>query len=143
MANQTGIETLTVTELARASSVAPHVVRYYARIGLLSPGRNHQNNYKLFSRQDIARLNFIRKAKLLGYTLGEIAQILNHAGHGESPCPMVRNIIEKRITENRQKLDELIKLQKRMERALDDWRERPDRLPDGDMVCHLIESAFD
>jgi len=137
------IENLTVIELARLSNVAPHVVRYYARIGLLSPRRDSNNGYKLFAQRDVARLRFIRKAKLLGYTLGEIAQILNHASHGESPCPLVRDIIERRINENRQKLDEMMELQKRMEYALSDWRERPDRLPDGDTVCHLIESVVD
>ncbi len=121
--------------------MAPHVVRYYTRIGLLSPKRNRNNGYKLFAQSDVARLRFIRKAKMFGYTLAEIAEILNHASHGESPCPMVRSIIEKRIDENRKKLDELIELQKRMECALSDWRGRPDRLPDGDMVCHLIESV--
>lgn len=143
MPNRTGIENLTVIELARLSKVAPHVVRYYARIGLLSPRRDGNNGYKLFAQRDVARLRFIRKAKLLGYALGEIAKILDHANHGESPCALVRDIIEKRIDENRQKLDELLELQQRMEHALCDWRERPDRLPDGDMICHLIESVVD
>lgn len=143
MTTQTHIENMTVTALARSSEVAPHVVRYYARIGLLSPARDSNNGYKLFAEGDVARLRFIRKAKLLGYTLGEIAKIFNHASHGESPCPMVRDIIEKRIDENCRKLDELMKLQKRMEQALGDWRVQPDRLPDGDRVCHLIESLVD
>jgi len=143
MTTQTRIEELTVTALARSSEVAPHVVRYYARIGLLLPKRDSNNGYKLFAQSDVARLRFIRKAKRLGYTLGEIAKILNHASHGESPCPMVRDIIGKRIDENRRKLDELLELQNRMEHALSDWGERPDQLPDGDRVCHLIESVVD
>ena len=143
MTNQTGGNRLTVAELAHSGEVAPHVVRYYARIGLLSPERNSQNGYKLFAQGDVVRLRFIRKAKLLGYTLGEIADILNHAHQGESPCPIVRDIIARRIDENRRKIGELVDLQRRMEKALCDWQEKPDRLPDGDMVCHLIESVTD
>ena len=143
MASHYPLSNLTVTELARSSDVEPHVVRYYTRIGLLSPSRDSHNGYKLFSREDVGRLRFIRKAKLLGYTLNEIARIIDHAGHGESPCPIVRDIIERRIWENRKKLDELLALQNRMEQALDDWRRRPDKLPDGDMLCHLIESFID
>lgn len=55
---------------------------------------------------------------------------------------MVREIIERRIDENRQKLTELMELQWRIEHALSDWRERPDRLLDGERVCHLIESVL-
>lgn len=143
MDRQNQLTDLTVTELARSSEVEPHVVRYYTRIGLLSPKRNSNNGYKLFSLGDVRRVRFIRKAKLLGYTLGEIAKIIDHASQGESPCPVVREIIEKRITENRHKLNELMALQNRMEQALEDWQDQPDKLPDGDMICHLIETAID
>lgn len=143
MTSHNPLQNLTVTELARSSEVEPHVVRYYTRIGLLSPARDSHNGYKLFSSGDVARLRFIRKAKLLGYTLGEIAKIIDHASHGDSPCPIVRDIIDKRIDENRKKIAELMELQQRMEQARDKWRERPDRLPDGNTVCYLIESLFE
>ena len=51
---------------------------------------------------------------MLGYKLGEIASILEDAGRGQSPCPRVREIIRRRIRENRRKLDDLIELQWRM-----------------------------
>jgi len=64
-----------VREVARRSGVADHVVRYYTRIGLLKPSRNLHNRYKQYKESDISRLRFIRQAKSLGYTLGEIARI--------------------------------------------------------------------
>ncbi len=129
-----------VTELARAASVTPHVVRHYTRIGLLKPFRNEENGYKLYNRHDLNRLMFIRRAKYLGYTLADIRGILDEARHGNSPCPHVRRIIQKRIEENRAKLSELALLQDRMEDALNEWRKLPDGMPDGDSVCYLIES---
>jgi len=131
---------LTVSALAKSANVSRDQVRYYTRIGLLNPVRNQNNGYKLYSPEDITRMLFILKAKNLGYTLKEIEQILSHTHHGHSPCPMVRDIIEERIEANRRKLDELMELQLRMEKAASVWKKLPDKVPDGDSICHLIES---
>ena len=130
----------TVNELAARAAAPPHVVRYYARIGLLKPRRHQENGYRLFGKQDARRLRFIRLAKRLGFTLSEIGEITEHADHGESPCEDVRRIIQHHIRENRARIDEMLKLQNRMERALKKWEGMPDGVPDGHSVCHLIES---
>lgn len=132
----------TVTQLANRAEVTADTVRHYAHIALLSPRRNPQNGYKLFKEDDIRRLHFIRQAQNLGFTLGEIRKILDHSSNGDSPCPQVREIIQRRIAENRAKLDAMLVLQKRMESALSLWDTMPDGSPDGASVCHLIESII-
>ncbi len=132
----------TVSELATRASVTPDTVRHYVQIGLLQPRRNPDNGYKLFETADVQRLLFVRQAKSLGFTLNEIREILAHAQQGESPCPRVREIIHRRITENRRHLDELIALQQRMESALASWETLPDGMPSGESVCHLIEEVM-
>lgn len=131
---------LTVTELANRSGTTPHAVRYYTRLGLLRAERNPDNGYHLYKLRDITWLRFIRQAKQLGYTLNEIKEIMHDADQGRSPCPRVRKIIQQRIVENRLHLEALMALQTRMENALLDWADKPDGIPDGDSVCHLIES---
>jgi len=133
---------MTVAELANCAEVNPDTVRYYVRIGLLKPTRDRNNGYKLFTGQDLNRLRFIRKARSLGYHLSEIREIFSEAAQGRSPCPRVRDIICKRIEENRRRLDEMLALQERMEQALSVWQNLPDGLPDGHSVCHLIESEL-
>jgi len=131
---------LTVAELERASGVPSHVIRYYTRIGLLKPGRNPGNGYKLFGPAHLTRLLFIRRAKSLGCSLKEIREICRSAEKGKSPCPRVREIIENRVRNNREKLDSQLLLQTRMEKAVQAWRRLPDGVPDGDSICHLIET---
>jgi len=130
----------TVTQLARYAGVTSDAVRYYVRLGLLKPVRDPCNDYRLFEKEDIKRLRFIRQAKGLGYTLDDIAQIFTDAENGRSPCPRVREIIHHRMQENRQRLDELNALQTRMEDAMQQWSAMPDGIPDGHSICHLIES---
>jgi len=131
---------ITVKELAKRTGVTPDTVRHYVRIGLLKPRRNPGNRYKLFADADVRRLHFIRQAKSLGYTLDEIEKIFHDSSRGRSPCPRVRDIIHSRIHENRVRLAELNALQQRMEDALARWQTMSDGMPDGESVCHLIES---
>ena len=131
---------LTVSNLARKTNVPLDTVRYYTRIGLLKPARNPANGYKMYNFSDTTRLQFIVAAKDLGFTLAEISHILDEAEHGHSPCPLVRGIIEGRIVENREKINQLKRLQKKMENAMEGWSEMQDSMPNGESVCHLIES---
>lgn len=132
---------MTATILAKQSDVSLYTVRHYTRIGLLKPIRNLQNNFKVYQPSDAVRVRFIQAAKNLGFSLAEIADILDEAKHGNSPCPMVREIIVRRIEENRHKIKEMQKLQKKMENALEDWSKMKNSMPTGDSVCHLIESV--
>jgi MerR family transcriptional regulator, Zn(II)-responsive regulator of zntA len=134
---------MTASTLAKRADVPLFTVRYYTRIGLLKPSRDMRNGYKIYKQSDKDRLKFITAAKELGFTLAEIEDILEHAVHSKSPCPMVRDIVEKRILENKQKIAELKRLQKRLETAADMWTEMKNSTPDGHSVCRLIESFAD
>lgn len=133
--------TMIVNELATRSGVPAHVVRYYARIGLLTPKRDAHNGYKHFTAKDVSRLRFIRLAKSLGFTLSEIREILRAANRGDSPCRRVRGIISDRIVQHRKELEHVRALQDHMEKACTQWRAMPDRVPDGNSIWHLIEST--
>ena len=133
---------MTVSELAKQSGVTPDTVRYYTRMGLLQPKRNPDNGYRLYKITEIEWIRFIRQAKTLGFTLHEIQEIMESRNKGNSPCANVRAILQYRIVENRQHLNELVALQDRMEKALLQWAEIPDGHPDEKSICPLIESVI-
>lgn len=130
-----------VKELADIAHVSPDAVRYYTKEKLLKPKRDKSNHYKIYGRDDLVRLLFIQRAKTLGYTVSEIKKILDASEKGESPCPMVRAILENKVVKNKQLLEESLALQKRIENAIKNWRRLPDGIPVGDSICHLIESV--
>ncbi len=131
---------LQVKEMARHCNVPPDTIRHYTRIGLLNPTRDPINGYRQFSMSDTKRLNFIRRAKNLGFSLNDIKHIFAECQKGKSPCPMVRDLIEHRIRANRARLERLMELQIHMEQALAEWTHMPDGIPGGDNICQLIES---
>jgi DNA-binding transcriptional MerR regulator len=115
-------------------------VRYYARVGLLTPKRNPGNGYRDFGAADVQRLWFIKRAQSLGFSLSEIGTIIRQAKQRKSPCPMARDIIQKRLARTGEELEQLILLRDRMKKAAMRWKRLPDRVPHGDEICRLIES---
>jgi len=134
------MKNITVNDVAKQANVSAGIVRYYSRIGLVKPKKNRINGYKLFDSRDVSRIIFIRKAKSLGYTLSEIRKILSHATAGKTPCPIVRQIIERRFEENRRHINYMLSLQAIMEKAVKQWNSLPDGVPNRDTVNVLIES---
>ncbi|WP_163577905.1 MerR family transcriptional regulator [Halomonas faecis] len=129
-----------VSELARHAGVTAETVRHYTREGLLSPDREPSNGYHRYDETDLERLRFIQRARTLGFSVAEVRDILVHADHGDSPCPMVRDLLAARLPEIHRRIAELQALAARMEQALDAWADMPDGTPDGHSLCRLIES---
>ena len=134
---------LTVMGLARSAGVPDHVVRFYARSGLIRPARQAANGYRQFVPLDVKRVRFVRAAQSLGFTLAEIREILRRSRQGKTPCPLVRDIFARRLGENRERLEYVLALQERMQRASAAWQHMQDRVPHGDDLCVLIEAVVD
>lgn len=132
---------ITVNALSKHSGVSAHTVRYYSRIGLLNPRRDPKHGYRVFGSADLSRLRFIRSAQHLGFTLNEIYEILGIPEKGQPPCQRVRDILSRRICENQRKIDQLVRLQSRMEKTMAVWRRLPDDVPAKNGVCRLIDCA--
>jgi len=68
-----------IGELCAKAGLPRDTVRYYERQGLLEkiPQPNVSNNYKVYSAVDLQRLKMIKHAKMLGFTLSEIGDVLN------------------------------------------------------------------
>ncbi|NQY85532.1 MAG: MerR family DNA-binding protein [Alcanivorax sp.] len=89
---------------------------------------------------DLSRLRFALKARSLGFTLGDVRELIEESEGGETPCPRVRSLIEARLAEVEARIRELSELSARMRAAMDDWSRAPDcHLGDG-RVCGLIDS---
>jgi len=70
---------MTIGKLAAAEGVGVETVRFYQRRGLLATPERRDSGYRQYSEADRSRLVFIRRARELGFTLGEIADLLGPA----------------------------------------------------------------
>jgi DNA-binding transcriptional MerR regulator len=97
---------MTIGTAAKAAGVAVDTVRYYEREGLLSSAERTASGYRVFSPSDVERLRFIRKAKALGFTLADIADLLR-LQDGGGPRTEVRSRARARIEDLSRKIAEL------------------------------------
>lgn len=91
---------------AKAAGVSVDTVRYYEREGLLDDIARSESGYRSYLDKDIGRLCFIRKAKALGFTLEDIADLLQlQNGHGSREA--VRQRARQRINDLDHKINQL------------------------------------
>ena len=132
-----------VSELAKVLNTTPDTVRYYSRIGLIKPIKNTENGYKSYNQLAQQRLKFILSARQLDFSVEEIKEILLVADNGSTACPLVREIVEHRLAETEKKFNNALALRNVLISAIDDWKNKPDKSPTGDMLCHLIQGGND
>ena len=106
-----------IGELEARSGASRHTLRYYEQIGLISPTRR-TNNYRVYTAQTLQDLNFIQRAQSMGFSLGEIGQILDAQRNKTIDCADGAKLIEKKMAEIRQKVADL----KSIYRYLDEER---------------------
>ncbi len=69
--------TYTIGKLAKAAEVPVSTVRYYEKRGLLTPDQRTPSSYRLYGEESLQRLRFIRAAQTSGFTLEDIAMLLD------------------------------------------------------------------
>ena len=129
-----------VSELANALNTTSDTVRHYTKIGLLKPTKRSDNGYKFYNQAQQQRLGFILTARHLGFTVKDITEIFNETDKSNPACPIVRDIIEKRLVEVEQKFQQMQTMMQLMQQARNEWQNLPDKAPDSHSICHLIDA---
>lgn len=131
-----------VKQLATQMDVTPETVRYYTRVGLLTPVRSKINGYQEYTQYDRRRLKFIISARQLGFSVKDIQQIITQSDQGHCPCPLTRKLITERLAQTEALFQETLKLRNRMHAAIAQWETSPNGAYGSD-ICSLIESFVD
>ena len=106
------IESLTIGRLARAVGVNLETVRYYERRGLLPKPPRSGSGYRLFPAEAKRRLRFIRRAQELGFSLGEIRELLSLRVAPTAKSADVRRRAQAKITDIEAKIRSLQSMKK-------------------------------
>lgn len=108
-------------ELARLAGVSPDTLRYYERLGLLPPAPRSAFGYRLFPREAIVRVQLIRSALSIGFSIRELSDILRERDSGGAPCRRVRRLIGEKLTSLEARLRDLKSLRRVLRSKLAEW----------------------
>lgn len=125
-----------IGELACRTGVNIETIRYYEREGILPAPAREANNYRMYSDRHVRRLQFVRRARGLGFTLEEVRALLSMIDGGEYTCAEVKALGEQHLKDIQKKIADL----HRMEHALSDLVAQcsGEQTPD----CSMLETLF-
>ncbi len=128
---------MNIGQAARASGVSAKMIRYYERVGLLSPAGRTRAGYRVFSDDDVHALRFVRRARDLGFPVADIVQLLSLWRDRDRESGKVKELARAHLTELRAKMQELQAMAATLERLVTscDGDERPS--------CPIIDELAD
>ena len=115
---------LYIGELAKQVGLNPKTIRYYEEIGLLPRSERTDSNYRVYRPEDMRRLEFIKKAQVLGLSLAEIKEILAIRESGKLPCQHVRALLAEKLLELKRYLAQMKAFQRELAAYLEELDER-------------------
>lgn len=105
-----------IGELAAQAGVPIATVRYYERRGLIAEPPRTESGYRQYGSETAERLRFIKRAQDLGFTLGEVEELLDLRVDDRQACAAVEAKTREKIADVRRKVAELERLEVVLER---------------------------
>lgn len=123
---------LSIGKLAALAEVNVETIRYYERRGLIKQPLKPDQGYRLYPETILNRVQFIKRAKELGFTLEEISNLLTL---NEAACPEVQGIAAQKLVSVRSKIVDLHRLETVLDTLLHQCAANTDH-----SHCPIIES---
>jgi len=111
------MQTTTISGLAHAAGVNVETIRFYQRRGLLAEPDKPLGGIRRYGEAEVARVLFIKAAQRIGFTLDEIAQLLQL--DDGTQCKEARAIAEHKLADVRQRLGDLQRIETALAQLVD------------------------
>lgn len=113
-------QSVTIGEAARATGVSAKMIRYYEETGLLGAAERTASGYRVYGESELHALRFVRRARDLGFSMPEIAELLALWHDRSRASAGVKAVAQAHVADLRRRIAEL----ESMARTLTDLAER-------------------
>jgi Cu(I)-responsive transcriptional regulator len=96
-----------ILEAAKRAGLTVKTVRYYANIGMVTPHQNPATGYRDYSEEDVAKLQFVGKARRFDFSVEECRELLELYEDRNRPSREVKALTLKKVAEIDARLNEL------------------------------------
>lgn len=118
------MEGFSIGQLAKAANVSIDTIRFYEKSGLLPRATRRPSGFREYSQNDVRQLRFVRRARAVGFSLEEIAELL--ALEGEQDRTITARVIETKLSAIDLRMRELRQWRRALRRLM---RLKADRKP--------------
>jgi MerR family mercuric resistance operon transcriptional regulator len=126
-------QALTIGAFARAAGVTVETIRFYQRKGLLAEPDKPHGSIRRYGDADVTRLQFVRSAQRLGFSLDEVAELLRL--EDGTHCNEASDLAERKLGDVREKLADLMQMEAVLAALV-----HACHAADGQVSCPLIAS---
>ena len=124
----------TIGEVAEQLGVSAHTLRYYEKIHLLAPVAKTPSGQRNYSDTDIARVQFIKRAQRMHFSLDEIRALIDLDKADLVEKPHAQSLVREKLADIEDSLKDLRRLKKDLSRMLEACE-----MSDVDDDCPIIE----
>lgn len=97
-----------IGQLAKRYQIKNDTLRFYDKSGLLVPSSRSESGYRIYTESDAQRLSFILRAKAIGFSLIDIAELLSiELDRSNRACADVKDVVDSKLLDVQAKIDEL------------------------------------
>ena len=100
-----------IGELARRTALSIDAIRFYERRKLLPPASRTAGRFRLYTSDDIERLQFVQRMQCLGFSLEEIKELMGIRADKAHACASVRQFLKTKLADVTVKIRELRQLE--------------------------------
>lgn len=104
---KTAGEGMNIGEAAARAGVTPKMVRHYESLGLLPRVQRSESGYRIYAEAEVHTLRFIRRSRDLGFSIAEIAELLELWQDRSRPSASVKRVAQRHVLALERKLEEL------------------------------------
>lgn len=108
------MSTMTIGQVVQKTGTGMETIRFYERKGLIRKPARRANGYRQYTDEHITQLLFIKQAKVLGFSLNEISELLSIRSGTTTECNYVKRIAAEKLDD----IEARIKMLQRMRRTL-------------------------
>jgi MerR family transcriptional regulator, copper efflux regulator len=101
---------MNIGEASKASGVTAKMIRYYESIGLIKASRRTDAGYRTYGESDVHTLRFIKRARTLGFSLDQIADLLSLWQDPVRASADVKAIAQAHVAQLQQRIQELTEM---------------------------------